>query len=38
LPHILEELNAPRFQAIVARHGLVSAWQRFERQFLGDAP
>ena len=31
-------LNAARFQAIVARHGLVSAWQRFEKQFLSDAP
>jgi hypothetical protein len=31
-------LDAARFQAIVARHGLVSAWQRFEKQFLSDAP
>jgi hypothetical protein len=31
-------LDAARFQAIVARHGLVSAWQRFEQQFLSDAP
>lgn len=31
-------LNAARFQAIVARHGLVRAWQRFEKQFLSDAP
>lgn len=31
-------LDAGRFQAILARHGLVDAWQKFERQFLGDAP
>ncbi len=31
-------LNAVRFQAILARHGLVAAWQKFERQFLSDAP
>jgi hypothetical protein len=31
-------LDAARFQAIVARHGLVGAWQRFEKQFLSDAP
>jgi hypothetical protein len=31
-------LDAPRFQAIVARHGLVDAWHRFGRQFLNDAP
>ncbi len=31
-------LDAARFQAILTRHGLVDAWQRFERQFLGDAP
>jgi hypothetical protein len=31
-------LDAARFQAIVARHGLVNAWQRFEKQFLSDAP
>ena len=29
-------LDAARFQAILARHGLVAAWQKFERQFLGD--
>lgn len=29
-------LNATSFQAILARHGLVAAWQKFERQFLGD--
>jgi len=27
-----------RFQAVLARHGLVDAWQRFERQFFSDAP
>ena len=27
-------LDAARFQAIVARHGLVDRWQQFERQFL----
>jgi hypothetical protein len=31
-------LEAVRFQAILARHGLVDAWRKFERQFLGDAP
>ena len=31
-------LDAARFQAILARHGLVAAWQKFERQFLGDEP
>ena len=31
-------LEAARFQAILARHGLVDAWQKFERQFLHDAP
>ena len=31
-------LDAARFQAILARHGLVDAWQRFERQFLSEAP
>jgi hypothetical protein len=29
-------LDAARFQAIVARHGLLDAWRRFERQFLSD--
>jgi hypothetical protein len=29
-------LDASRFQAIVARHGLVGAWKRFEKQFLSD--
>jgi hypothetical protein len=27
-------LDAARFQAIVARHGLVDRWREFERQFL----
>lgn len=31
-------LDAARFQAILARHGLIAAWQKFERQFLGDEP
>ena len=29
-------LDATRFQAILARHGLVAAWRKFERQFLSD--
>jgi hypothetical protein len=28
-------LDATRFQDIVIRHGLASAWERFENQFLG---
>jgi hypothetical protein len=31
-------LNPARFQAVLARHGLEDAWQRFERQFFSDAP
>lgn len=31
-------LDAERFQAIIVRHGLRAAWQRFEKQFLGDSP
>jgi hypothetical protein len=31
-------LDAARFQAILARHVLVDAWHKFERQFLSDAP
>ena len=31
-------LDAARFQSIIARHGLVEAWQKFERQFLQDTP
>lgn len=27
-------LDAPRFQAILARHGLLDRWQQFERRFL----
>jgi hypothetical protein len=29
-------LDMARFQSLIARHGLVDAWSRFERQFLGD--
>jgi hypothetical protein len=29
-------LDAARFQAILARHSLLDAWQKFERQFLTD--
>jgi hypothetical protein len=31
-------LDSARFQAILAQHGLVAAWQRFEQQFLQDPP
>ena len=31
-------LDAPCFQAILARHGLIDRWQQFERQFLADTP
>lgn len=31
-------LDLARFQAIIARHDLERAWQRFETQFLGDNP
>lgn len=31
-------LDAPHFQAILARHRLINRWQRFERQFPGDNP
>jgi len=31
-------LDPARFQAILSRHGLQVAWQRFEKQFLGDTP
>ncbi len=31
-------LDAPRFQEIVQRHGLVEAWARFQRQFISDRP
>ncbi len=33
-----DALDAPRFQEIVSRHGLATKWQRFEQQFLRDAP
>ena len=29
-------LDASRFEALVMRHGLTEAWERFGRQFLGD--
>ena len=31
-------LDPARFQAILARHELIAAWQRFEQQFLGGQP
>ncbi len=31
-------LQATRFHAILARHQLVAAWQRFEQQFLREQP
>jgi hypothetical protein len=31
-------LDSARFQAILVRHDLVAAWQKFERQFLRDEP
>jgi hypothetical protein len=31
-------LDAARFQAIVARHGLAPVWQKFQQQFLDDQP
>jgi hypothetical protein len=31
-------LDPAQFQAILARHDLLAAWQRFEKQFLGDPP
>ncbi len=31
-------LDSARFQAILIRHGLTAAWQKFEQQFLRDAP
>lgn len=31
-------LDADRFQAIVTRHGLAAAWQKFQRQFLDGQP
>lgn len=29
-------LDADRFQAIIVRHGLHGAWERFEKQYLSD--
>jgi len=31
-------LDAPRFQIVLARHGLTDEWKRFEKQFLSDMP
>ena len=31
-------LDAVRFQGILAQHGLVESWQKFEQQFLRDSP
>ncbi len=31
-------LDGSRFEAILGRHGLVAAWQKFERQFLSNEP
>jgi hypothetical protein len=31
-------LEAARFQDILSRHGLMAAWERFEKQFLGHTP
>ena len=31
-------LDADRFQALLARHQLTDAWQKFARQFLTDTP
>lgn len=31
-------LDATRFQDALTRHALIAAWQKFERQFLSDAP
>ncbi len=31
-------LDVARFQDVIFRYGLLEAWERFERQFLGDAP
>ena len=31
-------LDSARFQAVLARHGLTAAWNRFEQQFLRDQP
>lgn len=31
-------LDGDRLQAILVRHGLTEAWQRFARQFLSEEP
>jgi hypothetical protein len=31
-------LDAPRLEGILSRHGLIDAWQRFQRQFLEESP
>jgi len=31
-------LDAAHFQAILARHGLVDSWKKFQRHFLSDTP
>lgn len=31
-------IDAPRFDNLIARHGLVEQWREFERTFLGDNP
>ncbi len=31
-------LDPARFHDILSRHKLAEAWQRFEKQFLGDKP
>lgn len=31
-------LDPAQFQAIITRHGLQAAWQRFEEQFLDETP
>ena len=33
-----EVLDLARFQAILSRHGLTDAWQRFQKQFISDTP
>jgi hypothetical protein len=40
LLHFIEAgvLDAARFQAILDRHGLLGAWQKFEQQFLSGTP
>jgi hypothetical protein len=38
IQEVITVLDAAGFQVIFARHGLVEAGQKFERQFLSDAP